>query len=56
MGADLHNTERELEDRERERGVSRRRGSDERTHGGMRRARDQAVCLGVDSMETKRLQ
>lgn len=52
MGADLHNTERELEDRER--GVSRRGGSDERTHGGMRRA--QAVCLGVDSMETKRLQ
>lgn len=54
MGADLHNTERELEDRER--GVSRRGGSDERTHGGMKRARAQAVCLGVDSMETKRLQ
>lgn len=38
MGADLHNTERELEDRERERG-EQTGGSDERTHGGMRRAR-----------------
>lgn len=55
MGADLHNTERELEDRERKRG-EQTGGSDERAHGGMRRARDQAVCLGVDSMETKRLQ
>lgn len=52
VGADLHNTERELEVW----GVSRGRGSDEKTHRGMRGAKDQGVCLGVDSMETNRLQ
>lgn len=32
------------------------KGSDEKTHREMRGARDQGVCLGVDSMETNRPQ
>lgn len=32
------------------------RRSDEKTHRGMKGARDQGVCLGVDSMETNRPQ